>query len=127
MKFRDSHLASLDLAKPEGIVLLVGYLRGDIIVTGDEEEEKSYLEDHGDCLQLVREIINANNLLNHAQLNELLLILNKNRISRGFLLSFSLMSKSSSRMNVLKSTRVNIQYPEINSEKVLSDFEGSRC
>lgn len=85
MKFKDAALKSLKLSDPASIILLVGYLRGDIIAhKGESTNEKAYV---ASCLHKapqVERMIRRNPRLSFAQFNELLLLLGKSRIGKGF-------------------------------------------
>lgn len=85
MTFSDSKVGSLNLRDPASIVLLIGYLRGDIIAYGGEsEEEKNYTLACLEKSPQVEQMIRKNQQLSFAQLNELLLLLDKSRIGKGF-------------------------------------------
>jgi len=87
MKFIDNDLERLNLSQTEDILKLIAFLRGDILSTSGPDWE-AYLEKSRRDLPLLGKIVNPEEKLDYSQLNEILLTIDKNRISKGFFLYF---------------------------------------
>jgi len=88
MNFCDNFLSKQNLNKPESILLLIGFLRGDISTTSFDLELENYMKTQVKGLEQLSTIIRKNKRIEHAQLNEIFLIFNKSRISKGYFYYF---------------------------------------
>ncbi|TET94312.1 MAG: hypothetical protein E3J26_04760, partial [Candidatus Zixiibacteriota bacterium] len=95
MNFREELIEDLVLTDPASTVLLIGYLRGDIAAAGGESaSEKEYVNSCIRRAPQLKKMIKGNCRLSFAQFNELLLLIDKNRIGKGFFYYFFVPTES---------------------------------